>query len=74
MENKIACIKNGLVENIIICDDNFAQTLGYDQVVNITSLQIPIDIGMKYENAIFLMPPDETHSDWWNPNIQVTRL
>lgn len=74
MENKIACIKDGLVENIIVSSDEFAQTLGYDQIVNITNITTLVDIGMKYENGMFLMPPDEAHSDWWNPNIQVTRL
>lgn len=74
MENKIACINNGIVETIIISSDEFAQTLGFDQVVNVTNITTLVDIGMKYENNVFLMPPDDTHAEWWNPNIQVTRL
>lgn len=73
MENKIACIKDGLVENIIVSSDEFAQTLGFDQVVNVTNITTLVDIGMKYENGVFLLPPDATHTEWWNPNIQVTR-
>ena len=73
MENKIACIKDGLVDNIIVCDDAFAQTLGFDQVINVTNTTATVNIGMKYENGVFLMPPDDTHIDWWNPNIKVTR-
>lgn len=74
MENKIACIKNGAVENVIICDDALAQTLGFDQVINVTAFTGTVQSGMKYENGVFLLPPDATHADWWNPNIQVTRL
>jgi hypothetical protein len=74
MENKIACIRNGMVENVIVCDDALAQTLGFDQVVNVTAFTGTVQPDMKYENGVFLLPPDATHADWWNPNIQVTRL
>jgi Leu/Phe-tRNA-protein transferase len=73
MENKIACINGGIVQNIIVCDDALAQTLGFDQVVNINEYQGTVQFNMKYENGVFLMPADDTHTDWWNPNIPVTR-
>ena len=73
MENIIACINGGIVQNVIVCDDAFAQTLGFDQVVNVTTYQGPVQIGMKHENGSFLMPADDLHTDWWNPNISVTR-
>ena len=62
MENKIACINNGVVENIIICSDAFAKTLGYDQTVNVTNLNVPL--GSTYANGEFTPPvpvaPEET--------------
>ena len=73
MENKIACIKNGIVENVIICDDEFAKALGYDAVVNVTNYVGRVQAEMKYENGVFLLPPDETHTDWWTDHIPVTR-
>ena len=74
MENIIACINGGIVQNVIVCDDAFAQTLGFDQVVNVTNYVGAVHSGMKYENGVFLLPPDETHSDWWTDNIPVTRM
>ena len=74
MENRLVCIKDGMVANVIVCDDDFAQTLGFDQVVNVTAFTGTVQPDMKYENGVFLLPPDATHADWWNPNIQVTRL
>jgi len=58
MENKIACIKNGVVENVIVCDDAFAQTLGYDAVVNVTNYVGVMQQGMLYVNGQFLPAPD----------------
>lgn len=74
MENTVACIKDGFVENVIVCDDAFAKTLGFDSVVNVTNFGGLVQLGMKYLNGAFLLPPDETHNDWWNPNIPVTRI
>ena len=74
MENRLICIKNGMVENVIVCDDEFAKTLGFDQIIKANTVIDTVQPGMKYENGIFLMPPDDTHADWWTPNIQVTRL
>jgi hypothetical protein len=74
MENRLICIQGGMVANVIVCDDDFAQTLGFDQILKANDVMGPVHPGMKYENGVFLMPPDETHTDWWAPNIPVTRL
>jgi hypothetical protein len=74
MENRLVCIKDGMVANVIVCDDYFAQTLGFDQILKANEIIDTVQRGMKYENGVFLMPPDDTHTDWWNPNIQVTRI
>lgn len=58
MENKIACINNGVVENIIICSDAFAKTLGYDQTVNVTTRAVVL--GSQYVGGEFIAPPEET--------------
>ena len=57
MENKIACINNGVVENIIICSDDFAKTLGYAQTVNVTALSVVL--GSQYVGGEFIAPPEE---------------
>jgi hypothetical protein len=65
MENKIACIKDGVVENVIVCDDAFAQTLGYDAVVNVTSYVGVMQPGLLYQNGEFTVPPqpEQTQSE-----------
>ena len=65
MENKIACIKNGVVENVIACDDAFAQTLGYDAVVNVTNYVGVMQPGLLYQGGEFTLPPqpEETQSE-----------
>ena len=75
MENKVALItQDGLVANVIVASDEFAQSLGYANVVNITNYQQNCMAGMKYRDGKFLMPPDEKHQDWWYPSLEVTRM
>lgn len=57
MENKIACIKDGVVDNVIVCDDAFAQTLGYDAVVNVTNYVGIMQPGLLYQDGVFSLPP-----------------
>lgn len=75
MENKVALInQDGLVENVIVASDEFAATLGYAQVVNVTNYQGMVQGWMKYQDGKFLLAPDDKHTDWWNPQMEVTRM
>jgi len=53
MENRIAIIKNGLVDNVIVCSDEFAEYL-QDQTVNVT--EIDCEIGYSYDGTSFTAP------------------
>ena len=53
MENRIAIIKNGLVKNVIVCSDLFAQNI-QDTTVNVTN--IDCEIGYSYDGTNFSAP------------------
>lgn len=53
MENKIAIIKNGVVDNIIIATTEFGDTLA-DTTVNVTN--IDCEIGWSYNGTNFAAP------------------
>lgn len=53
MENLIAIIKEGKVDNIIVASDEFAATL-QDKTVNVTGQQVAIGHG--YANGVFSAP------------------
>ena len=52
MEKNIALIKNNLVENIIVSTLDFANTLGYEQVIDVTDKNC--SIGDSYINNEFI--------------------
>jgi hypothetical protein len=54
-----------VVENVIVCDDDFAQTLGYDAVVNVTNYTGVMQPGVLYQNGEFTAPPqpEQTQSE-----------
>ena len=53
MENLIAIIKEGKVDNIIVASDEFAATLP-EETVNVTGKQVAI--GFSYANGVFSAP------------------
>jgi len=53
MENLIAIIKEGKVENIIVASDEFAATLP-EETVNVTGKEVAI--GHSYANGVFSAP------------------
>ena len=53
MENNIAIIKEGKVDNIIVASDEFAATL-QEETVNVTGQQVAI--GYSYANGVFSAP------------------
>ena len=53
MENLIAIIKEGKVDNVIVASDEFAATL-QDETVNVTGQEV--GIGYTYTNGIFVAP------------------
>ncbi len=53
MENLIAIIKEGKVDNIIVASDEFAATL-QDETVNVTDKGVAI--GHSYANGVFAAP------------------
>jgi hypothetical protein len=53
MENLIAIIKEGKVDNVIIASDEFAATL-QDETVNVTGKSV--GIGYSYANGVFAAP------------------
>ncbi len=55
MENKIAIIKNGVVDNIIIATKEFGNTLP-DTTIDVTS--IDCGIGWSYNGTSFTKPPE----------------
>jgi len=53
MENRIAIIKNGVISNVIVAADEFAETLK-DQKINVTN--IDCEIGWSYDGTNFAAP------------------
>lgn len=53
MENLIAIIKEGKVDNVIVASDEFAATL-QDETINVTGQQVAI--GHSYANGVFAAP------------------
>ena len=53
MENLIAIIKQGKVDNIIVASDEFAATL-QEETVNVTGKEVAI--GHSYANGVFSAP------------------
>ena len=53
MENNIAIIKEGKVDNIIVASDEFAATLP-EETVNVTGQEVAI--GFSYANGVFTAP------------------
>ena len=53
MENLIAIIKEGKVDNIIVASDEFAATL-QEETVNVTGQEV--GIGFSYANGVFAAP------------------
>lgn len=53
MENLIAIIKEGKVDNIIVASDEFAATL-QEETVNVTGQEV--SIGFSYSNGAFAAP------------------
>ena len=70
MENKIAIIKNGVVDNIIIATTEFGDTLA-DTTVDVTSIECAI--GWSYNGTNFAAPVKsqeeiETEARQWRDN------
>ena len=53
MENLIAIIKEGKVDNVIVASDEFAATLP-EETVNVTGQEV--SIGFTYSNGVFAAP------------------
>lgn len=53
MENRIAIIKDGIVSNVVVASNEFAETL-QDQTVNVT--EIDCEIGYFYNGTSFSAP------------------
>ena len=75
MENKIAIIKNGVVDNIIIATTEFGDTLP-DTTVDITSIKCAI--GWTYDGTNFIAPTktiEETEQEareWRDAKLKTT--
>jgi hypothetical protein len=52
---KIALVKGGVVQNIILSDPDFALSLGYDQAIEVGNLEA--GIGWGYDGERFISPP-----------------
>jgi hypothetical protein len=59
METKIALLNNNTVQTVIIGTLEFAQTLGYDQVIDVTNYQGQLQSGMQLVNGVYVMPSEE---------------
>lgn len=59
METKIALLNNNTVQTVIIGTLEFAQTLGYDQVIDVTNYQGQLQSGMQLVNGVYVMPLEE---------------
>ena len=75
MENLIAIIKEGKVDNIIVASDEFAATL-QEETVNVTGQQV--GIGYVYANSVF-SPPVKTleektaeEKEWRDSELQAS--
>lgn len=69
--NRIALIKNGVVENIIVSTLDFALTLGYETAVDVTALfqdEDPVnpERGWTYAEGVFAPPPAPPVLTWAN--------
>ena len=67
MENLIAIIKEGKIDNIIVASDEFAATL-QDETVNVTGKGVAI--GYSYANGVFSAPvktleEKTVEEKWW---------
>lgn len=51
---KIALIKNGIVENVIVGTPEFGQSLGYSTVRDVTNIQC--GVGYTFANETFTAP------------------
>ena len=75
MENLIAIIKEGKVDNIIVASDDFAKTLP-EETVNVTGQEV--GIGHTYTNGVFTAPlktlREKTveEKEWRDSEIQST--
>jgi hypothetical protein len=56
MTQHIALIRNGVVENIIVSEPEFAGTLGYDVAIPIDGYSPMPGISWKYSNEVFTPP------------------
>jgi hypothetical protein len=59
METKIALLNNNTVQTVIIGTLEFAQTLGYDQVIDVTNYQGQLQSGMQLVNGVYVMFSEE---------------
>jgi hypothetical protein len=59
METKIALLNNNIVQTVIVGTLEFAQTLGYDQAIDVTDYEKPIHSGMKLTDGVYSMPLEE---------------
>lgn len=63
-----ALVKNGVVDNVIVSDDDYAQTYinrdAYDAVVKVTDLEPRPGPGWLYDGSTFAdpNPPDQTEA------------
>ena len=75
MENKIAIIKNGLVDNIVVGTTEFANTLS-ETTVDVTS--IDCQIGWSYDGVNFTAPVKTTQEleaeakEWRDNELKAT--
>ena len=71
MENKIAIIKEGLVDNIIVATEEFGDTLS-DTTVDVTSIEC--GIGWVYDGTNFTRPAktSEEAKYWRDQELQST--
>lgn len=68
-ENHIALIRAGIVENVIVADLEFAQTLGYDHAVDVTGLEV--GIGWLYAAGEFTAPALPTETPAPTPELRL---
>lgn len=59
METKIALLNNNTVQTVIIGTLEFAQTLGYDQVIDVTNYQGQLQSGMQLVNGVYVILSEE---------------
>jgi len=62
-ENKIAIIKNGKVDNIIVADIDFGEKLGYEKVIDVTDIEVGIgyiyNVDSTFSHPDTLLTPEE---------------